>query len=107
MVSPLFLGIFFGRFQRFCIDGCSAVKWLSDREDGKLPDLIGINLESDTDALVDIIEVKTYSDNPNAFTLDGDTISGHAVEQVTALEGLTQEMLGKTEKTTTISRREI
>ena len=89
------------------LDTQLAQEWLSDREDGKLPDLIGINLESDTDALVDIIEVKTYSDNPNAFTLDGDTISGHAVEQVTALEGLTQEMLGKTEKTTTISRREI
>ena len=89
------------------LDTQRAQEWLSDREDGKLPDLIGINLESDTDALVDIIEVKTYSDNPNAFTLDGDTISGHAVEQVTALEGLTQEMLGKTEKITTISRREI
>lgn len=89
------------------LDTQLAQEWLSDREDGKLPDLIGINLESDTDALVDIIEVKTYSDNPNAFTLDGNTISGHAVEQVTALEGLTQEMLGKTEKITTISRREI
>ena len=89
------------------LDTQLAQEWLSDREDGKLPDLIGINLESDTDALVDIIEVKTYSDNPNAFTLAGDTISGHAVEQVTALEGLTQEMLGKTEKITTISRREI
>lgn len=89
------------------LDTQLAQEWLSDREDGKLPDLIGINLEPDTDALVDIIEVKTYSDNPNAFTLDGDTISGHAVEQVTALEGLTQEMLGKTEKITTISRREI
>lgn len=89
------------------LDTQLAQEWLSDREDGKLPDLIGINLESDTDALVDIIEVKTYSDNPNAFTLDGDTISGHAVEQVTALEDLTQEMLGKTEKITTISRREI
>ena len=89
------------------LDTQLAQEWLSDREDGKLPDLIGINLESDTDALVDIIEVKTYSDNPNAFTLDGDTISGHAVEQVTALEGLTQEILGKTEKITSISRREI
>lgn len=69
--------------------------------------MIGINLESDTDARVDIIEVKTYADNPNAFTIDGDTISGHAVEQVTALESLTQEMLGKAEKITTISRREI
>lgn len=89
------------------LDTQLAQEWLSDREDGKLPDLIGINLESDTDARVDIIEVKTYADNPNAFTIDGDTISGHAVEQVTALESLTQEMLGKAEKITAISRREI
>lgn len=89
------------------LDTQLAQEWLSDRQDGKLPDLIGINLESDTDARVDIIEVKTYADNPNAFTIDGDTISGHAVEQVTALESLTQEMLGKAEKITTISRREI
>ena len=89
------------------LDTQLAQEWLSDHEDGKLPDLIGINLESDTDARVDIIEVKTYADNPNAFTIDGDTISGHAVEQVTALESLTQEMLGKAEKITTISRREI
>ena len=77
------------------LDTQLAQEWLSDREDGKLPDLIGINLESDTDARVDIIEVKTYADNPNAFTMDRDTISGHAVEQVTALESLNQEMLGK------------
>ena len=89
------------------LDTQLAKEWLSDREDGKLPDLIGINLESDTDARVDIIEVKTYADNPNAFTINGDTISGHAVEQVAALESLTQEMLGKAEKITTISRREI
>lgn len=89
------------------LDTQLAQEWLSDREDGKLPDLIGINLESDTDARVDIIEVKTYADNPNAFTIDGDTIFGHAVEQVAALESLTQEMLGKAEKITTISRREI
>lgn len=41
------------------LDTQLAQEWLSDREDGKLPDLIGINLESDTDARVDIIEVKT------------------------------------------------
>lgn len=76
------------------LDTQLAQEWLSDREDGKLPDLIGINLESDTDARVDIIEVKTYADNPNAFTIDGDTISGHAVEQVTALE----RCLGKQRK---------
>lgn len=89
------------------LDTQLAQEWLSDREDGELPDLIGINLESDVDATIDIIEVKTYSYNSNSFTLDGDTIAGHAVEQVTALEELTREMLGETEKITTISRREI
>lgn len=80
------------------LDTQLAQEWLSDREDGRLPDLIGISLESDVDATVDIIEVKTYSGNPKAFVLNGDTITGDAVKQVAALEELTQEMLGKTEK---------
>ena len=81
------------------LDTQLAKEWLSDREDGKLPDLIGINLESDTDARVDIIEVKTYADNPNAFTINGDTISGHAVEQVARhLRASLKRCLGKQRK---------
>ena len=41
--------------------------------DSQLPDLIGIRLE---EMAVDIVEVKTYRDNDNAFIIDGDTISG-------------------------------
>lgn len=89
------------------LDTQLAQEWLSEREDGNLPDLIGISLESDCDARIDIIEVKTYSGNANAFTIDGESISGHAVEQVTVLEGLVLEMLGAAEKITTVSRREI
>lgn len=89
------------------LDTQLAQEWLSEREDGKLPDLIGISLESDCDVRIDIIEVKTYSGNANAFTIDREIISGHAVKQVTVLEGLVLEMLGAAEKITTVSRREI
>lgn len=89
------------------LDTQLAKEWLSEREDGKLPDLIGINLDSEVSATIDIIEVKTYADNPNAFKIKGNTVSGHAVEQVTILEDLVLEMLGKAERITTISRREI
>ena len=67
------------------LDTQLAQEWLSGREDNQLPDLIGIRLE---EMAVDIVEVKTYRDNDNAFIIDGDTISGHAVVQSTVLEGL-------------------
>ncbi len=89
------------------LDTQLAQEWLSDREDGKLPDLIGIRLEDDGPAVVDIIEVKTYSDNANAFAINDGLISGHAVEQAAILENLVREMFGATEKITTVSRREI
>lgn len=84
-----------------------AQEWLSDREEGKLPDLVAINLFEDRTALVDIIEVKTYSDSPNSFQIKDNHITGHAVEQVTVLEKLMHEMFGATERITTVSRREI
>ena len=89
------------------LDTQLAQEWLSDREDGKLPDLIGIQLEEGNSAIVDIIEVKTYSDNPNAFVVTDGHISGHAVEQAAVLENLVKEMFGATERITTVSRREI
>ena len=89
------------------LDTQLAQEWLSDREDGKLPDLIGIQLEEGNSAIVDIIEVKTYSDNPNAFVIADGHISGHAVEQAVVLEDLVKEMFGATERITTVSRREI
>lgn len=89
------------------LDTQLAQEWLSNREDRKLPDLIGINLDSEDEATIDIIEVKTYAESDKAFQLDGEYITGHAVEQVTTLQSLVIEMLGSAERITTISRREI
>ncbi len=75
-----------------------AKEWLSERDDGHLPDLIGINLsdESQADVTVDIIEVKTYK----AFEIDEahKTIKGDAVNQASVIEALILEMISKTEK---------
>ncbi len=90
------------------LDTQLAKEWLSDREERTLPDLIGLRLNLDTDeAIVDIIEVKTYSNNDHAFVVEGDTIWGHAVEQASVLEALAKEIFGATERITTVSRREI
>lgn len=89
------------------LDTQLAQEWLADREDGRLPDLIGIRLDDSGEAIIDIIEVKTYSDSPNSFVIKEDKISGHAVEQAAVLENLVKEMFGPTEKITTVSRREI
>lgn len=89
------------------LDTQLAQEWLSDREEGKLPDLVSINLFEDRTALVDIIEVKTYADSPNSFQIKENYITGHAVEQVNVLEKLMHEMFGATERITTVSRREI
>lgn len=89
------------------LDTQLAQEWLSDRENGKLPDLIGIQLEEGNFATIDIIEVKTYSDNANSFVVSEGHISGHAVEQAAVLEDLVKEMFGAAERITTVSRREI
>ena len=86
------------------LDTQLAREWLSDREDGKLPDLIGLRFSSlDTAPQIDIIEVKTYAD----YTISQGAISGHAVEQTLILEDLLREMFGHSEKITTVSRKEI
>lgn len=89
------------------LDTQLAQEWLADRDDGKLPDLIAISLEDNSTAIIDIIEVKTYSDNINSFTISNNKISGHAVEQAAVLEELVKEIFGSAERITTISRREI
>lgn len=89
------------------LDTQLAQEWLSDREDGVLPDLIGIQLDDSGSAIIDIIEVKTYADNTNSFTVSNGCISGHAVEQAAILEDLVREMFGAAERITTVSRREI
>lgn len=86
------------------LDTQLAREWLSDREDGKLPDLIGLRFSSkDTAPQIDIIEVKTHAD----YTISQGAISGHAVEQTLILESLLREMFGHSEKITTVSRKEI
>lgn len=89
------------------LDTQLAQEWLSDREDGRLPDLIGIRLDDGNEAIVDIIEVKTYSDSADSFNISDGRIFGYAVEQAAILEGLVKEMFGAVERITTISRREI
>ena len=90
------------------LDTQMAKEWLSDREERTLPDLIGLRLNPETDeAVVDIVEVKTYSNSENAFKIEGNEIWGHAVEQASVLESLAKEIFGATEKITTVSRREI
>ena len=90
------------------LDTQLAQVWLSDREDGRLPDLIGLSFDDAGNALIDLIEVKTYSDNSGAFELvDDEHITGDAVKQVSVLENLIREICGSTERITTVSRREI
>ncbi len=76
--------------------------WLSGRENSILPDLVAIRVDNN-EFIIDIIEVKSYGE----YSLCGGTIDGHCVEQVDILEDLLKEMFGKTERITTIARREI
>lgn len=88
------------------LDTQLAQQWLAERDEGKLPDLIGISFDKDNESLarIDLIEVKTHDD----YHIDENgIISGHAVEQAGILEALILEMLGSSEKITTVSRREI
>lgn len=86
------------------LDTQLAREWLSDRDDGRLPDLIGLRFgDEDTVPQIDIIEVKTHQD----YSITDTTIAGHAVEQVMVLDGLLREIFGHSEKITTVSRKEI
>ncbi|MDL2233981.1 hypothetical protein LJC63_10460, partial [Ruminococcaceae bacterium OttesenSCG-928-L11] len=87
------------------LDTQLAREWLSDREDGRLPDLVGLRLEDEYEPRIDIIEVKTYAEG--AYRIESGAISGPAVEQAAILEELLKEIFGSTERLTTVSRREI
>ncbi|MCR5205953.1 MAG: hypothetical protein K6E47_12985 [Lachnospiraceae bacterium] len=89
------------------LDTQLAQEWLSDRDEGELPDLVAMRINDDQSADIDIIEVKTYSNSDNAFDFRDGRITGHAVKQVTILEKLIKEMFGASERITTVSRREI
>lgn len=87
------------------LDTQLAREWLSDREDGRLPDLIGLYFSpQETAPHVDIIEVKSHAAD---YTITDNCISGRAVEQTMVLDGLLREMFGHSEKITTVSRKEI
>lgn len=87
------------------LDTQLAREWLSDRDDGRLPDLIGLYFSpQETAPHVDIIEVKTHATD---YTIAENCISGRAVEQTMVLDGLLREMFGHSEKITTVSRKEI
>ena len=79
------------------LDTQLAREWLSEREDGKLPDLIAIRFgeTDDVPPIVEAIEVKTYADY---VISDNGVISGHAVEQAAILEALMLEVFGKKRK---------
>ena len=68
-----------------------------------LPDLIGISTNRDNPQ-IDVIEVKTYSDD---YVIRDSNITGHAVEQIYALEDLIDEMFSASSRITTTSRKEI
>jgi len=87
------------------LDTQLAREWLSDREDGKLPDLVGLRFDDEYAPSIDIIEVKTYDEG--AYKVENNLISGHAVEQVAIIEELLREIFGSAERLTTVSRREI
>jgi hypothetical protein len=86
------------------LDTQLAREWLADRETGKLPDLIGIELDDLNNASIDIIEVKTHTGD---YSIKENIISGRAVDQVLVIEELIIEMMSANEKITTTSRKEI
>lgn len=87
------------------LDTQLAREWLSERENGKLPDLVGLRFDKEDEVpMVDLIEVKTHYQD---YSIKDSVISGHAVEQILELDSLIREMFGRSEKITTISRKEI
>lgn len=82
-----------------------ARSWLEEREEGYIPDLIGILINNDKIS-IDIIEVKTHS-NDFHINYDRDEIDGKAVEQVCAVYKIINEIFNERSRITTTSRREV
>lgn len=93
------------------LDTDLARNWLKNRDNNTLSDLIGIRKISDTEAIVDIIEVKTHDGDfkiASEENVDGTKeITGHAVDQVTIINKLIKEILFDQSKITSVSRREL
>ncbi|MCS7460377.1 FtsK/SpoIIIE domain-containing protein [Paenibacillus doosanensis] len=80
-----------------------AQSWLDEREEGAFSDLIGITFD-EHQALIDIIEVKTYD---GAYQIDKNEITGKAVEQVNSVRSIIHEIFNERDKITSTSRREL
>ncbi|MFC7366297.1 MULTISPECIES: FtsK/SpoIIIE domain-containing protein [Bhargavaea] len=92
------------------LDEDLARTWLKDREEKITSDLIGIRKGENSEAVIDIIEVKTFKDFTisNNENLDGtQEIHGHAVDQVNTINKLIKEIILKQNKLTSVSRREL
>ncbi|MED0673811.1 FtsK/SpoIIIE domain-containing protein [Aneurinibacillus aneurinilyticus] len=93
------------------LDTDLARNWLKEREDNTVSDLIGIRQIHENEAIIDIIEVKTFKD----FSIDDDLenidgskeIKGHAVDQVNTINKLIHEIIFDQSKITSVSRREL
>ncbi len=87
------------------LDTDVAHRWLDEREENYLSDLIGIRFDNHK-AYIDIIEVKTHS---NDFSIDYDKndIHGRAVEQVNAIYKIIEEVFMHKSRITSTSRREV
>lgn len=92
------------------LDTDLARNWLKNRDEKTVSDLIGIQQVSESEAIIDILEVKTFEDFTisNEENLDGTKeISGQAVNQTTVINSLIKEILFEQTKITSISRREL
>ena len=94
------------------LDTDLARRWLSEREENSISDLIGIKKISENQAEIDIIEVKTYK----AYTIDNsefedgtqiNEIKGEAVEQLHSVNKIIREIFFEQDKLTSVSRREL
>jgi hypothetical protein len=94
------------------LDTDLARRWLSEREENTISDLIGIKKVNDFQAEIELIEVKTYKAYTIENTLleDGteiNEIKGEAVEQLNSVYKIIYEIFFEPEKITSVSRREL
>lgn len=93
------------------LDTDLARNWLKNREDNTVSDLIGIRQITATEAIVDVIEIKTHDTDfqiSSEQNLDGTKdIKGHAADQANIINKLINEVLFEQSKITSISRREL
>lgn len=94
------------------LDTNLARRWLSEREDNTISDLIGIKKLNESQAEIEIIEVKTYKaySVENVIFEDGteiNEIKGEAIEQLNSVYKIIYEIFFEPDKITSVSRREL